>query len=226
MSVEGLGIWAALVTFFKAVKAGADSILAIRSLREVWFIRTSRVRNPGFHLVGIDTSLDLADIAGKRATFTRADQVVCRTAGTQTYKIEFGASGAISDFQCEPGIIQDVEKHFAHHVVTIQLGKPCAKGERITITGSCLMSDAFTSDTESMFIDVKNKKELEQVRAKVTFPSDRPPMTLSYWTRGKTDRLPFAKPEADSRLEGKRTVAEWRIAPVKSKKGYVLEWRW
>lgn len=195
---------------------------------EMWKIGRKVMRglsNEGmYEVLNYESTLELHDRGGKRATFSKRKKVRYLQDHIIAYQDSAWGDGEILvNYRCTPG--KPVDRYRCGHKthILISLREVKNKGDIDEFNIRWGIHKGFLLQTGFWATGITNRTK--RIKVQIIFPKSRPPLRLSL-VEGNRQRTRSFNRNAKKRLPDGRWLVSWEKQKPKLYEQYILNWEW
>jgi len=177
-----------------------------------------------YEVLEYESTLELLDQYGKRASFKKREKVRYRQNNIIAYQDQGWSDGeGLLDYKCSPGVVVDQYRPGQKTYILISLRESKQRGDRDEFHISWNLKNAFRRSQEQWETEVSH--QTRQLLVRLIFPKARPPLRiwLGEYLRRRT-RL--VDDSAIQRLSNGTWQVEWQTKNPRLHERYALKWEW
>ena len=177
-----------------------------------------------YEVLEYESTLELLDRHGKRASFKKREKVRYRQNNIIAYQDQGWSDGqSLLDYRCSPGVVVDQYRPGQKTYILISLRESKQHGDVDEFHMEWGLREAFVRAREQWETEINHRTRQLQVR--LIFPKTRPPVRvwLEEHLRRRTRLLSDA---ALKQLADGRWQIAWKTDRPRMHERYVLKWEW
>jgi hypothetical protein len=177
-----------------------------------------------YEVLEYESTLELLDRHGKRASFKKREKVRYRQNNIIAYQDQGWSDGqSLLDYRCSPGVVVDQYRPGQKTYILISLRESKQHGDVDEFHMEWGLREAFVRAREQWDTEINHRTRQLQVR--LIFPKTRPPVRvwLEEHLRRRTRLLSDA---ALKQLADGRWQIAWKTDRPRLHERYVLKWEW
>jgi hypothetical protein len=181
--------------------------------------------DPGmYEVLEYESTLELKDRGGKRATFKKREKVRYLQDNVIAYQDQAWGDGEILlNYRCSPGTPVDRYRSGYKTYILISRREVKNKGEVDEFNVEWRMRDGFLRDTEQWETHVKHNTK--HLKINVIFPKSRPPQHTTL-IEGNRQRGRVLGKDTQVPLPDGRWQVTWETHRPRLYENYILQWKW
>ncbi len=197
-------------------------------LADLWKVGHKAIRGLAvdgmYEVLDYETTLELHDRKGKRATVRKREKVRYLQDNIIAYQDQaWGDGDILLNYRCTPGTPVDFYRPGRKTYILVSLREVKNQGDIDEFNFEWGISNGFLRVKEIWETEVRHRTK--QLKIQVIFPKERPPMSVSLVedTRQRTHAL---DKKAKTRLPDGRWLVSWETHRPKLHEIYTIKWEW
>lgn len=200
----------------------------VEIVAELWKIGKKIARglsNEGiYEVLDYETTLELHDSKGKKATLKKREKVRFLQDNILAYQDQAWGDGQILiDYRCTPGKPVDRYKPGKKTYILISLREVKNRGDVDIFNIEWGIRDGFSRDKELWETEIRHRTK--RLKTQIIFPKSRPPRNISI-VEGMRQRTRALGKNAIVQLPDGRWMASWETRQPRLYEQYSLQWEW
>jgi hypothetical protein len=190
----------------------------------LWIVAKNWSYRGLYEVLEYESTLELKDRGGKRATFKKREKVRYLQDGVIAYQDQAWGDGEILlNYRCTPGVPVDQYRSGFKTYVLISRREVKHKGEVDEFNVEWQMRKGFLRKTEQWETHVTHRTR--ELKVNVIFPKSRPPRQATLVERHRQRSHELGQ-SAQRLLPDGRWQVSWETQRPRLYENYVLHWRW
>ena len=177
-----------------------------------------------YEVLEYESTLELKDARGKRATFKKREKVRYLQDNIIAYQDQAWGDGQILiDYRCSPGVAVDFHRPSRQTYILIALRDVKQHGDTDEINIQWGIKNGFLRDQEAWETQVSHPTQ--RLKVQVIFPKSRPPVQVVI-IEDTSRRSQILEENAQRKLPDGRWIVVWETYKPRLNERYILKWEW
>lgn len=200
----------------------SDAWKSLQSLIQRWL--KSRSALGLYEVLNCDTRLELHDMAGHHATYTKNQKVRLLQNNVIAYQDSAWGDGTIfADYRCSPGKAVDQYREGHRHWILVSLRETKHRGEQLDLHVERQVKDGFLRRKEEWQTEVNHLTQ--QLSVTIVFPCGRWPKQVQLVEQNISKTSALDSQHRQILADG-RCQIRWQATNPRLYEAYILRWEW